>query len=357
MKDEQLDRMTGLLFPAEKVSEVKPWGTGHINDTYLVNTANGKFILQRVNPSVFDTGALVHNYELLNRSAEDYQKMQYVKLTPRMLPTSAGSYHLLDENGAAWRKVEFLPGSKSFDITTDTRVSEAAAAAYGRFQLFLNTLDVSQFRETIPAFHHPLKRLQQFEKALEKAEPYLIEKAEAEIQAVEQFKPIVSEIESLLNSGKLPRRLSHYDTKLNNVIFHRGKPFVIDLDTVMPGTVLFDFGDMVRTFTSPAAEDEPDIERTVFRTSHFEALSKGYFGQLKNELSEIEKQNLLPGVKAIIFEQALRFLTDFLNGNIYYKTDYPDHNLVRCRTQLKLLTGILNKEQSLLNILQKILIL
>jgi Ser/Thr protein kinase RdoA (MazF antagonist) len=260
-----------------------------------------------------------------------------VSLTPKILKTHQGEYHFIDDNGAAWRKAEFLPGSTSHDITTDTLISYAVAEAYGKFQLFLNTLDVESFKDTIPQFHHPENRMKQFEQARKNTTADLLQKAAPEIEQVEKYRSVGVEITQLLNSGKLPRRLSHYDTKLNNVIFHDGRPYVIDLDTVMQGTVLFDFGDMVRTFTSPAAEDEPDIDKTIFRMEHFEALTKAYLGVLKDDLSTIERENLLLGARAIIYEQALRFLSDYLNGNIYYKVSWPDHNLIRCRTQLKLL--------------------
>jgi Ser/Thr protein kinase RdoA (MazF antagonist) len=241
--------------------------------------------------------------------------------------------------------VVFLSGSKSYDITNDTSISFAAAEAFGKFQLFLNTLDAGSFKDTIPQFHHPANRMKQYELSLINASADLLQKAAPEIEQVRKLRSVEMEITRLLNSEKLPRRLSHYDTKLNNVIFHNGQPYVIDLDTVMQGTVLFDFGVMVRTFTSPAAEDEPDIEKTVFRMEHFEALAKGYLGVLSDGLEKIEKQNLLLGAKAIIFEQILRFLADFLNGNIYYKTAYPEHNLVRCRTQLKLLDEIVKNDK------------
>ena len=342
------------FFNPVEVIEVKPFGSGHINDTYLVKTTGESFILQRVNQNVFDTTALVNNYNILNKAVEKYQKESGLSLTPKILRTHQGIYHFIDNKGFAWRKVEFLPGSKSYDITTDTSISFAAAEAYGKFQLFLNTLDAGSFEDTIPQFHHPENRMKQFEKAKKNALAELLSKAESEITTVEKFKSVGMEITTLLNSGKLPQRLSHYDTKLNNVIFYAGRPYVIDLDTVMRGTVLFDFGDMVRTFSSPAAEDEPNIDKTIFRLDHFKALAKGYLGVLKDEISNIEKQNLLLGAKAIIYEQSLRFLSDYLNGNIYYKTAYPEHNLVRCRTQLKLLAEIKKNESKALHIINDV---
>jgi len=357
MTNSEFQTIIAQFFNPVEVIEVKPFGSGHINDTYKVQTKNAAFILQGVNQNVFSTPALVYNYNILNKAVEQYQNKNNILLTPKILTSNSGDYHFIDEDGSAWRKVELLPGSKSYDITSDTNISYAAAEAYGKFQLFLNTLDAGSFKDTIPQFHHPENRMKQFEEAKKNASSDLLSKAESEITTVEKFKSVGMEITALLNSGKLPQRLSHYDTKLNNVIFHDGQAYVIDLDTVMQGTVLFDFGDMVRTFTSPAAEDEPNLDKTVFRTEHFEALAEGYLGILKNEILDIEKQNLLLGAKAIIYEQALRFLTDFLNGNMYYKIAYPDHNLIRCRTQLKLLEEIERNEIGAINIVNNIVIL
>ncbi len=151
----------------------------------------------------------------------------------------------------------------------------------------------------------------------------------------------------------LPLRVNHNDTKLNNIILDGAKWMVIDLDTVMKGYVMFDFGDMVRTFTSPAFEDEKDLSKTEFRFAHFEALTKGYLKPLNQALTETEKESLLDGAFYIIYEQVLRFLTDFLKANVYYKVAYPDHNLVRTRTQLKLLKSIIEKESELRTIIEK----
>ena len=354
MNIENYQTVISQFFSNEEVLHVKPFGSGHINDTYLVRTTEEPFILQRVNQNVFDTTALVNNYNILNMAVEKYQRERGLSLTPKMLRTNQGDYHFIDKDGAAWRKVEFLPESKSYDITTDTRISFAVAEAYGKFQLFLNTLNTDSFQDTIPQFHHPENRMKQFEKALKNASKDFLDKAAPEIRQIKKLGAIGSEITLLLNSGKLPQRLSHYDTKLNNVIFYSEQPYVIDLDTVMRGTILFDFGDMVRTFTSPAAEDESDIDKTIFRLDHFEALAKGYLAVLKDEISDTEKQNLLLGAKAIIYEQSLRFLSDYLNGNIYYKTAYPEHNLVRCRTQLKLLSEIKKNESKALHIINDV---
>ncbi len=329
--------------------EPRPFGNGHINDTYLVETPQGKFILQRVNNKVFDTQALTQN---LNFLFEALQKKTGPKLTPALFKNKAGDFHTLDAAGAAWRLMEFFQGCRSYAISPSEEISFRAAKAMGRFQLFLNTLPPQKFRETIPAFHNTPGRYAAFLETLKTADSRLKDKASRETGFILENSVIASETEKLLSSGQLPVRVTHNDTKLDNILFTAdGQVLIIDLDTVMPGYVMYDYGDMVRTFTSPAKEDEPDPQKTVLRTGHFRALTKGYLSALKQALTPLEKETLLHGAKAIIYEQAIRFLNDFLMGNVYYKTAYPEHNLVRTRTQIKLLEAILQQEETLNHII------
>ncbi len=220
----------------------------------------------------------------------------------------------------------------------------------------MNTLPVRSFGETIKSFHNTSGRLETFLKILKTAPEKLKTKSDAEIDFVEKHQDIAHELKQLLATGKVPVRVTHNDTKLDNILFTpKNGVLVIDLDTIMPGYIMFDYGDMVRTFVSPAKEDEPDISKPGLRPEHFEALTKGYLEPLKKLLSEIEKEHLLLGAKAIIYEQTLRFLADYLQGNVYYKTDYPEHNLIRTRTQIKLLDDILKQEDKLSEIIQQAL--
>jgi thiamine kinase-like enzyme len=216
----------------------------------------------------------------------------------------------------------------------------------GEFQLFLNTLPVENFGETIKGFHNTPGRLETFLKTVKEAPATRKKQAAAEIRFAEENQDIAHELKKLLERKTLPKRVTHNDTKLDNILFTAdGSVLIIDLDTIMPGSVIYDYGDMVRTFTSPAKEDEPDASKVQLRRAHFEALTKGYLEPRKDVLTEVEKESLLLGAEAIIYEQALRFLNDFLQGDIYYKTAYPGHNLVRTRTQIKLLQEILEKEK------------
>ncbi len=333
---------------------IQPFGDGHINDTFLITTNDAKYILQRVNNSVFDTPVLISNLLFLFGALSGYEKRANVKLTPAIIKNNNGDFHTLDYNGAAWRLMEFFQQCQSYAISPDVSISYRAAQAIGKFQLFLNTLPVNRFRNTINDFHNTPKRLEIFLNTLKTASETLKQQAQDEIRFVKQHHYIACELEELFNTNKLTQRVTHNDTKLDNILFTaNNQVIIIDLDTVMPGYIMYDFGDMVRTFTSPAKEDEPEINKISFRIEHFEALTKGYLEQLKDHITEIEKQNLLLGVKAIIYEQTLRFLNDFLLGNIYYKVNYPTHNLVRTRTQIILLQNIINNENELLKIIDK----
>ncbi len=325
-----------------------PFGEGHINDTYLVETLSGKYILQKVNPKVFDTRVLVNNLSCFFDAFQQYEEETGEKLTPLVIKNIKGAYHTPDRDGAVWRLMEFFPGCRSYPRSPDEKVSFLAAEAMGKFQGFLNRFPPRDFGETIRNFHNPYNRLRIFQDTLIETPASLREAAAPEIQFVLDHTDIAHEIKRLLDKKEIPLRVTHNDTKLDNMLFlPDGRVLVIDLDTVMPGYIIFDYGDMVRTFTSPAKEDEKDISKVGLRIPHFKALTQGYLHALKGALTESEKQNLLPGAKAIIYEQILRFLTDYLKGDIYYKTAYRDHNLVRTRTQIKLLDDVLHHEKEL----------
>ena len=337
----------------KNILNIEPFGNGHINDTYLVRTKTGKFILQRVNPNVFKTDILVSNAEKLIPALEKYQSNHQQKLSPQFIKNRHKKTHSLDEQGAAWRVIEFIEGCQSYSITTNTANAYHGAQSLGQFQLFLNTLDPKEFDETIPHFHHPAGRLKAFKETLSQADEPLQIQARPEIDFILDHQSIAGEIERLTLQNKIPRRITHNDPKLENILFTPNRQsLVIDLDTVMPSTILFDYGDMVRTFTPSAAEDEPRTEKVSLRIDHFEAMTKGYLEQIGTFLTTGEKENLLLGAKSIVYEQSLRFLTDFLNGNTYYKVDYPKHNLVRTRTQIKLLNDIFEKEKPLNQIIR-----
>lgn len=328
-----------------EIKSIAPFGHGHINDTYLVKSSNGEFILQKVNKNVFRTSELVSNYEILVNAVGGFESDSGKKITPGIYKTKAGSYHFVDSENSAWRLVELIPAADSYDICPNPQVAYKAAKALGEYQLFLNTIDPLLFQDTIVGFHNLPERFKAFENSVENAGEQLLESSSYEVQKSLELAYIVDE--TMKSITGLPVRINHNDTKLNNVIFKDDDVLVIDLDTVMLGNVMFDFGDMVRTFTSPAMEDEKDISKTKFRIEFFEALTRGYLEPLGENLSDKEKESLFAGALYIIYEQVLRFLTDYLRGNVYYKVAYPEHNLVRTRTQLTLLELILENRNKL----------
>lgn len=294
---------------------------------------------------------MVSNYEILFSALDDFQKRKGLKLTPALYRTTSGKFHFIDGEGYAWRLAELLPRSVSHEVADDPEISYLAAKALGKFQLFLNTLPQNKFNETIVNFHDLPRRFNDFKTSLNNGKTELRKNAQTGIDKAEEYSFIVSQ--SMVSGENLPARITHNDTKINNILFAEKQVMVIDLDTVMPGAIMHDYGDMIRTFTSPAAEDEPDPEKVIFRTEHFEALTKGYLEALKDNLTAEEKKSLLSGAKSIIYEQGLRFLTDYLNGSMYYKIVYPEHNLVRARTQFKLLESIVENEKKLNEIINE----
>ncbi len=332
---------------------VKPYGSGHINDTYQVQTDQAAYIFQRVNKNIFDREALVSNYQHLYAELDAYQRKTGQILTPKPIVDRYGQYHVYDRHGSACRVLSFLPNSTTFDIATDSGVAYQAANAFGQFQCFLNGLNPELFQDTIANFHNPTARYEQFQESCTHAITERNEQAATSIHLAEKYSGIIKEIEHVLDSKTLPDRVTHNDTKLNNVVFANGSNYVIDLDTVMKGSIIFDFGDMVRTFTSPVAEDHSNIGESCFRLDYFDKLCGGYLHPLKGSIDKAEANHLILGTKSVIYVQALRFLGDYLIGDPYFKTTYETHNLVRAKTQFKLLEDFIRQEESAESIVQK----
>ncbi|PLW98993.1 MAG: mucin desulfatase, partial [Marinilabiliales bacterium] len=258
----------------------------------------------------------------------------------RLYPAKENSYHHVDEEGNYWRVMNYVKDSHSVDVVETAEQAYEAAKAYAYFQRHLANLPTEGFIETIPDFHSLSWRLQQYDEALQKDAAGRAQSCQAELEFVEQHRHFADKLEALLESGDIPIRITHNDTKINNVLFNnttRKGIAVVDLDTIMPGSVLYDFGDMMRTFLSPAAEDEHDLSKVIFRQEIFEALHKGYMEELGDILTDGEKEHLRFGGKIMTFIIGLRFLTDHLNGDVYFKVAREGHNLDRCRVQFRLL--------------------
>ena len=336
----------------------KPFGTGHINDTYCATFLEGtgplRYIVQRVNQRVFrNSAAVMQNIErVTSHIASKVSTLpQPGRRVLSLIPTREGSSWYVDEQGSCWRTYSFLENTTSLDTAQTTRQAYEAASAFGTFQRLLVDLPQPRLHDTIPHFHDTPLRFRSFEKALSDDVAGRARMAHAEIDFCFAHKALAS----VLLDGGLPERVTHNDTKLSNVLLDNqtGEGIcVIDLDTVMPGLPLHDFGDMVRTMTSPALEDEPDLSKVFMQFEMFEAILQGYLDTAGSFLTDGEWQLLVASTQLIAFEQSLRFLTDYLTDDPYYKVHRDQHNLDRCRTQLQLLRSIQQQEKAMERLVQ-----
>jgi aminoglycoside phosphotransferase (APT) family kinase protein len=323
-----------------------PYGSGHINDTYCLvfdqSGARVRYILQRINHLIFkNPAALMENVQrvtahLGQKSADESDPSRRV-LT--LIPALDGQAYHRDADGNFWRVYIFIEKARTYDAVESTQQAFQAAKAFGQFQKLLADLPTPRLHDTIPDFHHTPKRFAALEKAIADDVANRAQLAKPEIDFALQHKSDTN----ILLSADLPERVTHNDTKFNNVMLDdaTGEGIcVIDLDTVMPGLALYDFGDMVRTTTSPAKEDERDLSKVTMQLPMFEALAQGYLASAAEFLTAAEKKFLSFSGKLITLEIGLRFLTDYLAGDTYFKVHREGHNLDRCRTQFKLVESI-----------------
>ncbi len=328
-----------------------PFGTGHINDTYQVTYDQGgirlHYTLQRINKNVFkNPEALMENMErvtthimrkIRRRGEQGHRR------TLRLLHSYDGPPFVKDSRGDYWRLYIFVENARSYDILEGPEMAFNAAKAFGAFQDDLVDLEGGRLNETIPDFHNTPKRLEALEVAIREDKCGRVRSVAREIDFVMSRREETGLLLALNAAGDVPERITHNDTKVNNILIDdlTGEGIcVIDLDTVMPGLALYDFGDMVRAGTSPAQEDETDLAKVVMRFEMFEALLKGFLASAGDFLTPAERENLPFSGKLITLEIGIRFLTDFLSGDVYFKIAREQHNLDRCRTQLALVASI-----------------
>ena len=347
-----MDRLNDIVkhFAIEgEIAEIKPLGSGLINDTYKVTTKGTDtpdYVLQRINHHIFtDVDALQRNITAvtrhLRRKLEAEGAADIDRRVLHFLPTvedASKTYFFDGEN--YWRVMTFIPDALTFDIV-NPEYSRHAGRAFGKFQADL--VDIPEtLVETIPDFHNMEFRLQQLREAI----------ADDKAGRLADVRDIADKLlahademclaEQLHREGRLPKRICHCDTKVNNMLFDRdGKVLcVIDLDTVMPSYIFSDYGDFLRTAANTLAEDDPDIDRVEFNMDIFRAFTEGYLSSARGFLTPVEIENLPYAAALFPYMQAVRFLTDYINGDTYYKIKYPDHNLVRTRNQFKLLQSV-----------------
>lgn len=352
---EMTDELMGLLdqygFPAGPVS-AEPLGCGHINETLLIRTAEGgaeeACVLQRINRYVFrKPWELMENVTAVTehiRRKLTAEGLDPDRLVLTVLPTKTGESFVRDAAGEYWRMTRYISRSVCFQEADEALFAEAGRA-FGEFQRLLEDFPAERLKETIPGFHDTRARYRAFAETV-KADP--VGRAAAcrpEIEKVLSREKLAGAALSLLERGELLLRVTHNDTKLNNILFDRDSRralCVIDLDTVMPGLAMNDFGDAIRFGASTAAEDEPDLSRVHFDPRRYEAYLRGYLQGCGDSLTARERETLPLGALLMTYEVGLRFLGDYLEGDVYFRTEKPEHNLIRCRTQLKLLEEMEN---------------
>lgn len=325
-----------------------PYGSGHINDTYCAVFDQGgmpmRYIFQRINHNIFKNPvALMENINRVTSHLQSKCRGEGARRALTVIPARAGQAQYCDEAGNFWRAYIFIEKARTYDAVETVSQAFEAAKAFGSFQKLLADLPAPRLHETIPDFHNTPKRFEALEAAVSSDAGGRVKHATAEIEFALQHKPMTS----VLLAAGLPERVTHNDTKFNNVMLDdaTGEGIcVIDLDTVMPGLVHYDFGDMVRTATSPAKEDEKDLSKVKMQFPMFEALVRGYLASAGEFLTGVEKRYLAFSGKLITFEIGIRFLTDFLAGDVYFKVQREGHNLDRCRTQFKLVESIEQQE-------------
>lgn len=347
------------------VRDVKPFGCGHINDTYCVTCDREekpqvRYILQRINHHVFQNiKALMENVfhvtEYLRKAviAEggDPQRECLV-----IIRTKDGNMDYIDEEGYCWRSFNFIENAISFDTVGKAEHFYYSGCAFGKFQRLLADYPSETLNETIVNFHNTPIRYMAFENAVKEDRAGRVAEVGDEIAFVHAHRDQMSILVDMLAQGQLPLRVTHNDTKLNNVMLDDvvGKPVcVIDLDTVMPGLSLYDFGDSIRFGASPAAEDERDLSKVYCDLYLFEQYTRGYLEECCSMLTANEIKMLAFSARLMTLECGMRFLTDYIDGDRYFKTHRPGHNLDRCRTQFKLVEDMENKAKEMEKIVQQ----
>ena len=345
--NEQLMAILKQFAIDEDIVSAVPFGNGHINDTLKVTNSKGeiKYILQRINHHIFTNVDMLQNNiftvtshireKLVARGEQDVDRKVLT-----FIPAKDGKLYHFDGD-SYWRVCLFIPRSKSFEEVTP-QLSYEAGKAFGDFQTMLSDLPADALGETIPNFHNMEFRLKQFRDAVEANAAGRLEEVKDLVAEIEKRAKEMCIQEELYREGKLKKRTNHCDTKVNNIMFdEEGKVLcVIDLDTVMPGFVLSDIGDFIRTGANTGAEDDENLDNVEVNLEIFEAYTRGYMETAKAFLTPQEIKLLPYGGRLLTYMQTVRFLTDYINGDTYYKIHSPKHNLIRTKAQFKLLLSL-----------------
>ena len=339
------------------ISTLQSYGTGHINDTYRLKnlvTEEYDYLLQKINHNVFKNvpklienmcRVIAHLKKELLISGEGNPEKEVMTL----VATKEGPYFYQDSNGEYWRMCHFLKDTKTYDVVETEQQAYEGGKAFGKFQYMLCDLSADLMYEVIPDFHHIGKRLEQLEQARAEDPLGRVALVSEELKTIDASSGSMSYFQQDEQLLTLPRRVIHYDTKFNNVLLNLEDraQCVIDLDTVMAGYVAYDFGDAIRTIINSSTEDEEELTNITLNIPLFNAYTKGYMEQARLFINEWELRSLMKGVLLLPYMQAVRFLTDYINGDRYYKIESTHHNLQRTRAQLKLLKELFEHSESM----------
>jgi thiamine kinase-like enzyme len=349
--------MDELLIAEKQVKEfliygdfktIKKYGNGHINSTYMSMWDQAgktvKYIHQKINKKIFaNPKSLMENIVSVTKHLKNIMKNNASKRCLELVKTNDGKYYSIDKNNDYWRTYLFIENTLSLEIAKTPEQVEFLGKTIGEFQNQVSSYNGPELKPTIPNFHNMRTRYEAFYKALSSDKFNRANSCKSEIDFfIENEKSSYVLIDDL-ESGKIPMRITHNDTKMNNILISKKDPnivCVIDLDTIMMGSALFDFGDLVRTGTNTAKEDEKDIEKVKFNINNYNALKKGYLSQAKEFLTKRENELLEFSGRYLTQIVGLRFLTDYLLGDIYFATKYETHNLIRANTQIALIKNM-----------------
>lgn len=326
-----------------ETEDISRFGTGHINETYRVRFDGKDYILQKINGYVFPKPADIME-NIIGVTSFLTEKIKSnggdaARETLHFLPTVDGKYYAVDEDGSYWRLMDFITGTIAYEKADSLDMLRKSGAAFGKFQSMLSDYPAENLNEVIKDFHNTPVRFEQLKTAVSENRAKRVETAQNELNFALAREEVASELTDMLLSGKLALKVTHNDTKMANILVDEktDEPVcVIDLDTIMPGLVAYDFGDSIRSGATTALEDEVDLDKVNFDLDKFRAYAEGFLSVCGKSLTENELYSLSVGAKLMTLECGIRFLADYFNGDVYFHTDYPEHNLVRARNQFKL---------------------
>lgn len=357
------DILSNFAINGEFIS-CEPYGSGLINRTYVaVYNEGGKrvrYIVQRINTNLFkNVDGLMNNIKLVT----EFNRAEIVKRggdpdreSLTLVPTKNGGTYFRTEEGDCYRVYVFIENAKGYDVVEKPEHFYESAVAFGKFAMLLDRFDSSKLFGVLPDFHNTVKRFDNFKKSLEADKFNRAKDVKKEIEFALNREKITHTIVDLLASGKMPSRVTHNDTKLNNVLIDTRTDkavSVIDLDTMMPGSICYDFGDSIRFGCNPCLEDTPETEKVIFNMPLFETYTKGYLSVFGDTITDIERKNLPMGAILMTYECGIRFLTDYLDGDVYFRKTREGQNIDRTRSQFKLVSDMEKRYDEMLSAVEK----